>query len=187
MNRDLAVQVPTYRDANGYYAELGLPPTATIPEIKKVTRRWMRQFHPDGPHPNREAFERVEMIHHILTDPVAKAEYDHTPDGEHFIDRMVAEELARVLSPERIAELFEDRKFYSYQASVPVDGDRELAEQWYFHLVPAGAALGLKDRLRVCVSSFYAVHGEEVYVPREPPTRERADELMRTMRDVRPG
>lgn len=64
------------------YALLGVPPTATAPEIARAYRRLLRDHHPDtrtggqpGPgHPL--ALDEVRAAYALLRDPAARAEHD---------------------------------------------------------------------------------------------------------------
>ncbi|KAH8911397.1 hypothetical protein BR93DRAFT_965187 [Coniochaeta sp. PMI_546] len=63
-----------------YYADLELPPTADINEIKKQFRKLALKYHPDR-NPGREAevnskFQTIQSAHEILTNPEQKAKYD---------------------------------------------------------------------------------------------------------------
>ncbi|RDA84711.1 hypothetical protein CP532_2771 [Ophiocordyceps camponoti-leonardi (nom. inval.)] len=63
-----------------YYADLDLPPTADIQEIKKQFRKLALKYHPDR-NPGREAevnskFQIIQSAHEVLSDPQQKAKYD---------------------------------------------------------------------------------------------------------------
>ncbi|RCI09772.1 hypothetical protein L249_4057 [Ophiocordyceps polyrhachis-furcata BCC 54312] len=63
-----------------YYADLELPPTADIQEIKKQFRKLALKYHPDR-NPGREAevnskFQIIQSAHEVLSDPQQKAKYD---------------------------------------------------------------------------------------------------------------
>ncbi|KAL6896408.1 hypothetical protein GGI43DRAFT_411049 [Trichoderma evansii] len=63
-----------------YYADLELPPTADVTEIKKQFRKLALKYHPDR-NPGREQevnsqFQIIQAAHEILSDPEAKAKYD---------------------------------------------------------------------------------------------------------------
>ncbi|KAH8173018.1 dnaJ domain-containing protein [Sarocladium implicatum] len=65
-----------------YYADLELPPTADIPEIKKQFRKLALKYHPDR-NPGRETevnakFQEIQSAHEILGDPQSKAKFDAT-------------------------------------------------------------------------------------------------------------
>ncbi|KAB5577751.1 DnaJ domain-containing protein [Coniochaeta sp. 2T2.1] len=63
-----------------YYADLELPRTADIIEVKKQFRKLALIYHPDR-NPGRETevnskFQTIQSAHEILTNPEAKAKYD---------------------------------------------------------------------------------------------------------------
>ncbi|GFP53268.1 DnaJ-related protein rsp1 [Trichoderma asperellum] len=63
-----------------YYADLELPPTADVTEIKKQFRKLALKYHPDR-NPGREQevnsqFQIIQAAHEVLSDPEAKAKYD---------------------------------------------------------------------------------------------------------------
>ncbi|KAJ6789312.1 hypothetical protein PWT90_01052 [Aphanocladium album] len=67
-------------ETRDYYADLELPPTADISEIKKQFRKLALKYHPDR-NPGREQevnakFQIIQSAHEILADPTEKAKYD---------------------------------------------------------------------------------------------------------------
>ncbi|EHK43144.1 hypothetical protein TRIATDRAFT_294238 [Trichoderma atroviride IMI 206040] len=63
-----------------YYADLELPMTADVTEIKKQFRKLALKYHPDR-NPGREQevnsqFQIIQAAHEVLSDPEAKAKYD---------------------------------------------------------------------------------------------------------------
>src|SRR5688572_20624036 len=61
-----------------YYAELGVPRTATQEEISKAYRKLARKFHPDvNKEPGAETkFKQVAEAHEVLKDPDKRKKYD---------------------------------------------------------------------------------------------------------------
>ncbi|KAF4513478.1 hypothetical protein G6O67_000745 [Ophiocordyceps sinensis] len=69
-------------DARDYYADLELPVTADVQEIKRQFRKLALKYHPDR-NPGREVevnsqFQIIQSAHEVLTDPQQKAKYDAT-------------------------------------------------------------------------------------------------------------
>ncbi|KAH7328218.1 hypothetical protein B0I35DRAFT_472958 [Stachybotrys elegans] len=65
-----------------YYADLELPRTADIQEIKKQFRKLALKYHPDR-NPGREQevnakFQTIQSAHEVLSDPQKKSQYDAT-------------------------------------------------------------------------------------------------------------
>ncbi|QTJ71443.1 molecular chaperone DnaJ (plasmid) [Rhodococcus sp. ZPP] len=64
-----------------FYADLGVPSTASAEEIKRAYRKLARQLHPDA-NPNdstaEERFKAVSEAHAVLSDPATRTEYDQT-------------------------------------------------------------------------------------------------------------
>lgn len=64
-----------------YYGVLGVPRTATEPEIKKAYRKLARELHPDvaGPH-GEERFKEVAAAYDVLGNADKRAQYDRGVD-----------------------------------------------------------------------------------------------------------
>ncbi|CAK7269299.1 hypothetical protein SEPCBS119000_003499 [Sporothrix epigloea] len=63
-----------------YYADLELPPTADVADVKKQFRKLALKYHPDR-NPGKEAevnakFQTIQAAHEILTSPDQKSKYD---------------------------------------------------------------------------------------------------------------
>ena len=177
-NRELARQKPNYNDPNGYYAYLDLPTTASIPEIKKRCRYLLKMHHPDGVYPRRDLFERVEEIYTVLTDPVKKATYDHTPEGSQYVDSVVLAELKAKAGMTGMAleSLLEDAspKNWAYIRQGERQGDDDLAARWYHLLLKRAAYVGYTGRIVLVLHDDYQdtnpVEGEEFMVARSTPS-----------------
>lgn len=68
----------TNNDPRGFYALLGVSPSATAKEIKTAYRRWAKLLHPDV---NREPgaaarFKAINEAYETLSDPKLRADYD---------------------------------------------------------------------------------------------------------------
>ncbi|KAL2754280.1 hypothetical protein ACRALDRAFT_2028735 [Sodiomyces alcalophilus JCM 7366] len=72
--------MPPVDSSRDYYADLQLPPTADVTDIKKQFRKLALLYHPDR-NPGREAevnskFQTIQAAHEILSDPQLKAKFD---------------------------------------------------------------------------------------------------------------
>ena len=66
-------------DVQDYYKTLGVPRTATQPEIKKAFRKQARQHHPDtkpGDKTSERRFKEINEANEVLSDPDKRAKYD---------------------------------------------------------------------------------------------------------------
>lgn len=65
------------RDPLGYYAALGLEPSASPDEVKRAYREFAKETHPDTSQKESvESFRELTRIYKILIDPRSRAEYD---------------------------------------------------------------------------------------------------------------
>ena len=67
-----------------YYEVFGIPQTASLDDIKQAFRRLARQYHPDvnpGDRSALETFQHINHIYQILSNPMARAEYDQSVLG----------------------------------------------------------------------------------------------------------
>jgi molecular chaperone DnaJ len=63
-----------------YYAELGVSKTASSDEIGRAFRKLAARYHPDrnpGDKSAEEKFKRIAEAYNVLSDPKARAAYDH--------------------------------------------------------------------------------------------------------------
>lgn len=70
------------------YNILGVAPTATQEEIKKVFRSLAMRFHPDrNPHPGAEIrFKGIQKAYEVLSDPEQRDEYNQKLNNRIVID-----------------------------------------------------------------------------------------------------
>lgn len=70
-------------DPRGFYAVLGVAPTASAAEIKSAFRRRAKDLHPDrNPDPGaREAFHRLTAAYEVLSDSTRRTAYDSRRSG----------------------------------------------------------------------------------------------------------
>lgn len=78
MSSDFISYLRIYMSIKDYYSILQLPPSASLPEIKKVFRQLAQQYHPDKHNndPYKAAqFAQIKEAYEILSDPVKKNYY----------------------------------------------------------------------------------------------------------------
>lgn len=71
------------KDPKGYYAALGLDPSADSDQIKAAFRERAKQVHPDynsGPEAEA-AFQRISEAYRVLRDPLSRLDYASFGDG----------------------------------------------------------------------------------------------------------
>lgn len=186
-NRELARRAPNANDPNGYYRTLGLPPDAGEDRIRTRCRELMKIFHPDGLAPDRELFERVQEIYSVLSDPVEKAKYDHTPEGGMYVDSVVREAIrdASEKTGRPIEELLVPNDptagtgwTYWYEG-LRDERDPEYARQWYEVLLPIASDSGYDGRIVLVLVDGPVPYRwrEEVFVPRCQPSEDLAKEM----------
>lgn len=161
---DLARIPRNTKDPSGYYRLLGLPPWASIDEIKRTCRKLLARFHPDGPEPDEPRFRRIEEIYRILSDPVRKVEYERTPEGHTYVDSEVREKIKdlafeRGFSPEEVREMFSSdgdltpvhaaSTDWDFYAEGLEEGDHDRARAWYPELLAVGSTIGYAGRLKL--------------------------------------
>ena len=67
-----------------YYDVLGVPPTARLEDIKQAFRQLARRYHPDlnpGDQQALKAFQEINRVYQVLSDPVARQQYDQHLSG----------------------------------------------------------------------------------------------------------
>ncbi|KAI1430931.1 hypothetical protein GGR50DRAFT_700692 [Xylaria sp. CBS 124048] len=74
--------MPKWDRTRNYYADLELPSTASLEEIKKQFKKLALKYHPDR-NPGRETevnpkFQVIQSAHEILTDATQKRQYDES-------------------------------------------------------------------------------------------------------------
>ena len=71
------------------YETLGVDSTATAAEVKKAYKKLAQRFHPDktaqrpaeGRERGEQAFKQIEEAYRVLKDPINRAHYDQTGEG----------------------------------------------------------------------------------------------------------
>jgi curved DNA-binding protein CbpA len=66
------------RATRDYYADLGIPTSATAKDIRFAYYRLARTHHPDRPGGETSEFRRVQEAYEFLSDPDKKAGYDRS-------------------------------------------------------------------------------------------------------------
>ena len=77
-------------DFKDYYAVLGVPKTASQPEIKKAFRKLARQHHPDakpGDAAAERKFKEINEANEVLSDPAKRKQYDELGANWEAISR----------------------------------------------------------------------------------------------------
>lgn len=157
-NRALSRNVRNINDPNGYYAELGLLPWAATEEIKRALRDVYRRYHPDGITPNTDKFMRFQEIGAVLTDPVMKMRYDHTPEGQVFIDSEILSVIADsgigldVLAPFDDECLQDSESYYDYYSQGEDPFDMINAQEWYEAIISAAPMVGYTKAIRLFIT-----------------------------------
>lgn len=77
-----------------YYDVLGVPPNATIDQIKKAYRRLVVRYHPDKTPDIHavEVFRSVTEAYDVLSDPERKLAYDHSLNNADVTEEPATEE-----------------------------------------------------------------------------------------------
>lgn len=148
---------PNRRDPHGYYAEIGVSPSASPDQIRRAVRALYRRLHPDtGSHPDTLRMQRVKMIAEVLLDPESRHRYNSTPPGMRMLDKLYRSELASLPADALPAEVKDVnlapavlRSGYDYLAVDHRDGDRDLAQRWYAELLRTAPLAGYRRRVKV--------------------------------------
>lgn len=183
-SRSLARKKMNFRDPNGYYAFLGLPPWATDKEIRQRCRTLMAAYHPDGAEPDLELYERTSMIYEVLRDPVQKALYEHVPEGKVYVDKDVLSDAEE--GKVELDSASDKEPFWSYFSDAPEPADKKLSAEWYDLLLRAAYYVGWEGRIHLymTIRRVNNVVGEEVYVWKHNPTPERAEAIISAYANV---
>lgn len=148
LSRELAVIPPNTRDPNGYYAMLGLPPNASVAEVRKAYRLRAARHHPDGPDPDPEEFASIASAHAVLSDPMDRAAYHAVPEGYVWMDQQVRESIDGPLPDPMEATARPDLDYL--RRGVGTDDDGE-ARRWYAWLIPTLRLAGYQAPVRLCL------------------------------------
>ncbi|KAI0022710.1 hypothetical protein F4780DRAFT_163992 [Xylariomycetidae sp. FL0641] len=76
------------KHSRDYYADLSLPATASIEDVKKQFRKLALKTHPDR-NPGREVefnekFQIIQTAHEVLSDPTRKRDYDRSRQASRY-------------------------------------------------------------------------------------------------------
>lgn len=112
-NEDLEEFLKRLKTATNHYQVLELPPTAKTTEIKDTYYAMARRYHPDRFHLKSgtkshaeisSAFARVTQAYETLTNPNARAGYDHTLERTRQFAEAEAKKTARTREANESAE-----------------------------------------------------------------------------------
>lgn len=150
----MATIPPNVHDSNGYYRDLGLPPWASVADIRRSVRRFLKRYHPDGSHPDPVKYRRYLIIRDVLTDPLRKSAYDGTAGDQVFIDEQMRETLERAGVPATALTGLEPiappaRKDWDYFSRGRHPMDAQWAQSWYSALIAVAPLFGYRRPLRV--------------------------------------
>jgi hypothetical protein len=79
------------------YEELGVEKTATSAQIKKAYRKRAQQLHPDKGG-DKEAFQRLNAAHEILSDESARKRYDETGETGRPVEDDLTRDLVQLMT-----------------------------------------------------------------------------------------
>jgi hypothetical protein len=152
------------RDPHGYYAEIGVPPSAPAGEIRAAVRSLYRKLHPDtGGEPDPARLQRVKLIAEVLLDPAQRERYDRTPPGRRLLDGVYRLELGALdlarMEPDAVRRLLQPAPspapgpagWYDYLAVDRESRDMLTAQHWYACLVAAAPLVGYRRRIKVMI------------------------------------
>lgn len=157
-NRALSRLTRNVNDPNGYYAELGLLPWASQDDIRRALRDVYKRYHPDGLTPDPDKFMRFQEIGDVLTDPDMKLRYDHTPEGQLFVDSHILAVIADAgigldaLTPFMDQELEDGERFYDYYSEGEDPFDMLNAQKWYEALVSVAPIFRYTKAIRLFIT-----------------------------------
>lgn len=153
-SRALARIPPNTNDPNGYYAELGLPPWADRAEVRRVLRRRMREYHPDGTHPDTDKFARYAEISETLLDPDRKSAYENLEPGMVLVDSQVRQRADEAKVPIDCVDVSTESEstvgtHYDWFSKNPCRYDGSVAQRWYRSLLAVAPAFGYTRTIRI--------------------------------------
>lgn len=122
-------------DPKGYYARLGVSPSASAADIKAAFRRRALELHPDrNPSPRAtQEFQHLNEAYSVLSDPEARAEYDtlgvemptaHQGPSEREVppEPIVCSSCGNVTAQPRYVIFYEVKSFIFVTTRTPIQG-----------------------------------------------------------------
>lgn len=122
-------------DLKGYYKTLGVPPDASLPDIKRAFRLRALELHPDrnkSPEAARH-FRELKEAYDIISDPVKRAEYDslsvtieeqteEQSSEENIPEPLVCSVCGKVPAQPRYSIFYEVKSFIFVTHRTPIQG-----------------------------------------------------------------
>ena len=147
------------KDAMGFYALVGLCPSASDEEVKSAFRRELRKYHPDGTEPDREKFEQIEKAYRTLTeDRVAYDNLEEPPEEpepltqeERDAFQDLIEREGRDTAERLVEELIEQKQGWSFYCLGPCEVNFDIAQEWYELALPFLADHGICEQIILCL------------------------------------
>lgn len=166
-NTELALIPANTRDPHGYYAELGVAPSATPEDIRSAVRRLLHMLHPDTGTGDVERLQLIQNIAIVLLDPISRDRYNRTPEGMRLMDAVYAAELSKIdeltgLDEEGFAQVMTPTKANPYRDRAGrfdflAHGydpyfDPLKAQMWYHYLVSAAPTVSYRQVIKVLLT-----------------------------------